>query len=204
MSVRHPVFARLFVRLEAASRSETGEHRDRLLAGLSGRVLEVGAGHGANFARYPSTVTEVVAVEPEPYLRGKAVEAARSAPVPVSVVDGLADALPAGDGEFDAVVLSLVLCSVPDPAAALREARRVLRTGGEARVYEHVVARNRMALAQRLVAPVWSRLFGGCRPDRDTVAALTAAGLAIESLDRFVMWKAAAASPHVLVRARAT
>ena len=113
------------------------EHRRRLVAGLSGRVIEVGAGHGANFAHYPAGVTEVVAVEPEPTLRGLAEKAARAAAVRVSVLDGTAEALP-GDG-YDAAVTSLVLCSVPDQATALAEIRRVLRPGGELRFYEHVV-----------------------------------------------------------------
>ena len=107
-------------------------------AGLTGRVVEVGAGNGLNFGHYPATVTEVVAVEPEPYLRERAEEAARAAPVDVTVVVGLADALPAEDGAFDAAVASLVLCSVPDQAGALAELRRVVRPDGELRFYEHV------------------------------------------------------------------
>src|SRR5689334_4100635 len=99
------------------SRHEPAEivrHREELLAGLSGRVIEVGAGVGSNFGRYPSTVDEVVAVEPEPYLRERARSAAAEAPVRIEVVDGVADDLPGGDASFDAAVACLVLCSVPD------------------------------------------------------------------------------------------
>ncbi|MBA2280031.1 MAG: hypothetical protein H0W25_02200 [Acidimicrobiia bacterium] len=93
--VHHPVFARVYDRLSAASgRAGVAEHRDRLLAGVSGRVVEVGAGNGLNFAHYPSTVAEVVAVEPERYLRARAEEAATAAPVPVTVVEGTATWLP--------------------------------------------------------------------------------------------------------------
>src|SRR5688500_13593143 len=117
-----------------------GEERGRLLAGLGGEVVEVGAGNGMNFRHYPGTVTRVLAVEPEARLRAIAGRNAARAPVPVEVVDGVADHLPAGDAAFDAAVTSLVLCTVPDPARALAEVRRVLRPGGELRFLEHVAA----------------------------------------------------------------
>lgn len=90
-SVRHPIFARVFDRLsEREERLGQAEHRREMLTGLSGRVVELGAGNGINFRHYPRTVTELVAVEPEPYLRERAVEAASNAPVPVNVMDGFA------------------------------------------------------------------------------------------------------------------
>jgi ubiquinone/menaquinone biosynthesis C-methylase UbiE len=182
--VHHPIFARLYARISpGAERKGAGEHRDELLAGLEGRVIEVGAGNGLNFSHYPASVTEVVAVEPERYLRAKAVEAARRASVPVTVVDGTADALPAEDGAFDAAVASLVLCSVPDQDAALAEIRRVLRPGGELRFYEHVIDdKPRVASLQRKLDDynIWPRLAGGCHVARDTGAAIERAGFAIE------------------------
>src|SRR4051794_7422805 len=105
-------------------------HRRELLDGLEGRVVEIGAGTGASFRHYPLGVSEVVAVEPEPYLHALATQAARGAAVPVRVVDATAEALPLDDGSCDAAVASLVLCSVADPAVALAELRRVLRPGG--------------------------------------------------------------------------
>ena len=92
------------------------EYGQEMLAGLTGRVMEVGPGNGLNFPHYPVSVQEVVAVEPEPYLRSRAVEAAAAAPVPIRVADGSADELPAPDGSFDAVVVSGLLCSVADPS----------------------------------------------------------------------------------------
>src|SRR5207247_3262497 len=107
-------------------RRGTGAQRDRALAGLTGRVIEVGAGNGMNFGHYPAAVAEVAAVEPDDRLRALAERAAAGAGVPVRVVPGHADALPFGDNSFDAAVASLVLCSVPDPRRSLAELRRVL------------------------------------------------------------------------------
>jgi ubiquinone/menaquinone biosynthesis C-methylase UbiE len=114
-TVRHPIFAPAFDRISPLMEREAGPRRDELLARLSGRVVEIAAGNGANFAHYPPTVDEVIAVEPEAYLRERATERASSATVPVDVRDGLADDLPLEDASVDAVVISLVLCSVPDP-----------------------------------------------------------------------------------------
>jgi ubiquinone/menaquinone biosynthesis C-methylase UbiE len=182
-SVHHPLFARIYTHVLA--RHEPAEllaFRDELLAGLSGRVVEVGAGSGANFAHYPPEVGEVVAVEPEAYLREQALAAAPQAPVPVTVLDGVADALPLQDASCDAAVACLVLCSVPDQASALAELRRVLKPGGELRFLEHVRGTTpRMVRWQRVVdRTFWPRAFGGCHTARDTVAAIEAAGFALE------------------------
>jgi len=164
----------------------TAQHRDRLLAGLSGRVIEVGAGNGLNFDHYPDTVDEVVAVEPEDRLRRLAERAAERARVRVRVVAGHADALPAEDASFDAAVTSLVLCSVPNVGRALAEVRRVLRAGGELRFFEHVRSdRLVLGVLQDVITPVWSRAGGGCHPNRDTGAAIRTAGFDVVALDRF-------------------
>lgn len=188
--------------MEAAG---VAEHRGRLLAGLVGRVVEVGAGNGLNFSHYPDTVTEVIAVEPESYLRARAELAAQNAPVKVTVVDGDAERLPLGDASVDAAVTSLVLCSVTDPTAALTEIRRVLRPGGELRFYEHVLADNAgLARLQRLVDPVWSRFAGGCRLTRNTLEAVQAAGLIVDECEQFLFEPcllAKLAAPHILGRA---
>lgn len=184
---QHPRFARMYERISADSeRRGTAAHRDRALAGLSGRVIEVGAGNGMNFTHYPQTVSEVVAVEPDDHLRALAATAAARAPVPVQVVAGHADGLPYGDASFDAGVASLVLCSVPDPVRSLAELRRVIRPGGELRFFEHVRSdRALIGLLQDLVTPVWSRAGGGCHLNRDLAADIAAAGFGIEQLDRF-------------------
>jgi ubiquinone/menaquinone biosynthesis C-methylase UbiE len=172
--VNNPLFARWFARYGGRNEERGNrELRKEMLAGLSGLVLEVGPGSGLNFPHYPSTVREVVAVEPEPYLRSRAVEAAAAAPVPIRVVDGTADELPAADGSFDAVVVSGLLCSVADPAAALGEFNRVLRPGGELRFYEHVRSRDVLFAAYQQAADlVWPHMLGGCHTQRQTRAAI--------------------------------
>jgi ubiquinone/menaquinone biosynthesis C-methylase UbiE len=174
-----------------------------LLAGLSGVVVEVGCGLGRLFPRYPATVGRLVAVEPDAELRAGAARAVQALPFPAEVLDGDAGRLPLPDGSVDAVVVAEVLCSVPDQRAALAEVRRVLRPGGELRVFEHVVAEPVLGrLAQHLLdATVWPRLLGGCHPTRDTTAALQAAGFGTTGLRR--VWSAStplgwAAGPHVL------
>jgi SAM-dependent methyltransferase len=196
-AVRHPLFARFFDRF-AARDEERGqaELRRELLAGLTGRVVELGAGNGLNFGHYPGTVAAVVAVEPEAYLRERAVAAARLAPVGVRVVGGVAGQIPAADGAFDAAVVSGVLCSVVDAAAALAEVRRVLRPGGELRFYEHVRAAGRVrGRGQDLADLLWPRMMGGCHPNRDTRTVIERAGYQIVRCRSLVFPPAARFSP---------
>jgi ubiquinone/menaquinone biosynthesis C-methylase UbiE len=206
-AVRHPVFARVYERVaQMAERRGGAEHRRRMLEGLAGRVIEVGAGSGANFSRYPSTVSEVVALEPEQYLRERAQRAAEGAPVPISVLDGVGGNLPGGDQGFDAGVAALVLCTVPDQQQALAELFRVIRPGGELRFYEHVVAdRKWKARYQRFAdATFWPHVAGGCHLARDTTTGIAQAGFEIETCERFPFSPASfiPSDPHVLGTAR--
>ncbi|MFI1188254.1 class I SAM-dependent methyltransferase [Streptomyces californicus] len=179
-AVHHPVFARFYARFSVAADAKGGiaAYREELLAGLSGRVVEIGAGNGLNFAHYPGAVSEVVALEPERSLRQLAVRAALRADVPVDVVPGAAEAIPMKSEGFDAAVASLVLCTVRDLPRALAEIRRVLRPGGELRFFEHGTAQGRTLAAVQRVADrtVWPALFGGCHTARDPLAAIEAAG----------------------------
>jgi ubiquinone/menaquinone biosynthesis C-methylase UbiE len=183
--VSHPVFARLYSRFVVPAMNKEGaeELRRRTLAGLSGTVVDVGAGDGANFALYPDEVERIIAIEPEPYLRERA---SAHADERVELRDAVAEQLPVGAGEADAVVFTFVLCSV-DQQAALAEARRVLRAGGELRFLEHVRAHEpgAMRTVQRaLDATVWPRLFGGCHCGRDTAKAIEQSGFAVAAIER--------------------
>jgi ubiquinone/menaquinone biosynthesis C-methylase UbiE len=206
--VNRPWFARVLARASRIEARKGGtEHRRRLLAGLEGHIVEVGAGTGNNFGHYPPSVTQVVAVEPESNLRAMAREAARDASVRVVVVDALGDHLPIADGSMDAAVVAGVLCSVPDPDRALAELGRVVRPDGELRFYEHVRSRRRVAsLLQGLLgATVWPRVMGGCRPDRTTETTIAAAGFEIESCERFSFRPTVLSvpvAPRILGRAR--
>jgi ubiquinone/menaquinone biosynthesis C-methylase UbiE len=201
-SIHHPIFARIYPKMaKAMERGGMAEHRRALLAGLTGTVIEVGAGDGLNFRHYPPTVTRVLAVEPEPHLRSLADTAATHAPVQVEVVDGLAERLPVETGSVDAVVVSLVLCSVRDQSAALREFQRVLRPGGQLRFLEHVRAGARgWARVQRVLdATIWPRIAGGCHISRDTARAIEQSGFIVGRCDEFLFPNARTPSSfHIL------
>lgn len=184
-----PLFARGWVLASPVmERFGLARARRRLVAGLSGTVVEVGAGSGVTFEHYPPEVTRVVAVEPDPHLReharrraGRLVHAVGDGPS-IEVVDSVAEALPVGDADADAVVFGLVLCTVPDVPAALAEARRVLAPGGQLRLLEHVRADGLPGRVADRIAPVWRRLGGGCRPNQDTGALIAEAGFDVSDL----------------------
>jgi ubiquinone/menaquinone biosynthesis C-methylase UbiE len=207
-SESRPVFARVYQRLAAAMERRGGdEHRRRLVDGLAGAVLEVGAGHGINFPYYPQEVARLVAVEPETRLREAAEAAALRAPVPVEVRAGQAERLPFASATFDGAVVSLMLCSVDDPGAALAEIRRVLKPGGTLRVYEHVrSSRPRLARVQRAVDVVWPHVAAGCRTSRDTRGEIERAGFVWDDLEEFRFPEGRVplpTAPHLLGRAHA-
>jgi ubiquinone/menaquinone biosynthesis C-methylase UbiE len=180
-------FARYVERREARS-PDPGfrELRRRLVACLAGAVVEVGAGGGPTFEHYQPEVERLLAVEPDPVARAQAAERAASVPIQIEIVEGFADSLPAADASYDAAVVSGLLCSVPDPQAALEELRRVLRPGGELRFLEHVRSGNPAfrGLQRAVDRLFWTRALGGCETTRDTLGAIRAAGFEVESLER--------------------
>ena len=154
--------------------------RDWLAGGARGRVLEIGGGTGRNLPRY-APGTALVAVDPNPENLGRA---RRRAP-DVPLVQARAEALPFRDGAFDTVVTSLVLCSVDDPPRALAELRRVLAPAGSLRALEHVRARGAAwGRLQDALQPAWTAITGGCHPNRDTEAAVEAAGFRVQEEGR--------------------
>lgn len=206
--MRHRFWAPILARIMEGGEARGGtEHRRENLAGLSGRVLELGAGTGVNFAHYGSEVTEVVAAEPEPYMLAQAEKAAAKAPVPVRIVDWPAEALDTPDASFDAGVSSLVLCCIGDPRRALAELFRVIRPGGELRYYEHVRADTAGLARVQVVADRIgiSKLTGNEDFARQTPLRIREAGFAVERERRFRFQPGPLdfiAAPHVLGVAR--
>jgi SAM-dependent methyltransferase len=180
-SFDHPFFARVWTMKAARESQALHDLRRENLAGLSGRVLEVGAGTGTTFALYPDTVREVLALEPEPRLFTQARHAATEAPVPVTVIPAAIETLSAAE-PFDAVVCALVLCSVADLGQALAQIKSVLKVGGELSYLEHVASSGWPGRLQRLAdATVWPRLSGNCHTHRDTEHAILEAGFTIDT-----------------------
>ena len=182
--VSNPFFARVWTVLSAHETEALTRLRKENLAGLSGRVLEVGAGTGTNFALYPDTVGQVVAVEPEASLLVHARTAAATAPVPVRVTGESIEAL-TDPGPFDAVVCSLVLGTVDDADSVVRQLFSRLKPGGELRYMEHVASNGWRGRIQRVAdATVWPRLFGNCHTHRDTERTIAAAGFTVGTARR--------------------
>lgn len=200
----HRLFAFFYAHMAPRAEGDgTGERRHSLLAGIRGRVLELGAGTGLNLPHYPEEVSEVVAIEPDPFMLKRLVRAAVFTSVPVRVERAVAEALPLPDASVDAVVSTLVLCSVRDPAASLAEVRRVLRPEGRLLFYEHVRSED-LAFARR--QDRWERPWGavgaGCHPNRDTVARIEASGFELEELERVDVPGTWLARPHAMGVAR--
>jgi ubiquinone/menaquinone biosynthesis C-methylase UbiE len=199
-----PLFSRFYAKVSPGMEAEgMADLRRELLAPMTGEVVEVGAGNGLNFAHYPPAVTRVIAVEPEPRLRGLATEAARQATASVTVASGTAERLPLPDHSVDGAVLCLVLCSIVDRAAALTELRRVLRPGGMLRFLEHTITDTPgLARVQQIAdATIWPLLTGGCHTATDPAGDIAAAGFALAGVRRLRFPKTGPvipASPHVL------
>lgn len=182
----HPRFA-AFVDWQSrmAERGPMGRHRRRVAGAAAGRVLEVGAGPGSNFAFY-GPLEGLVALDPDPHMLRRARRNARRSGRRAALVRASAEALPFADASFDAVVATHVFCTVPDPDRGLAECARVLRPGGRFYFWEHVRADRPFWQAfQNWVTPLWRWVGAGCHPNRDTAAAIRRAGLVLEEMDAF-------------------
>jgi SAM-dependent methyltransferase len=171
-------FAALYDRaFERTEKAGLARMRSELLAGAGGRVVELGAGTGLNLELYPEAVTDLVLVEPDPHmakrLRARVGESQRRAEIAAAPAEGL----PFADASFDTAVSTLVLCTVPDPAAALAELTRVLKPGGRLLFIEHLRSSDRgLARWQDRLEGPWRFLGDGCHCNRDTLATLSACG----------------------------
>ncbi|HWI96564.1 MAG TPA: class I SAM-dependent methyltransferase [Solirubrobacterales bacterium] len=177
-------FAALYDRgLKATEENGLRDMRREVLSGASGRTVDLGAGTGVNLDLYPGAVSELVMVEPDPHmfkqLRAKA--AGRGG---VELLEASAQELPFADGSFDTAVFTLVLCTVPDPELALREAARVLKPGGKLLFIEHVRAEEAgLASWQDRLEKPWRFLADGCHCNRDTVAMIEGSPLKLELVE---------------------
>jgi ubiquinone/menaquinone biosynthesis C-methylase UbiE len=159
--------------------------REKTLRGLRGRVLELGIGTGRNIPLYPPALGSLVGVDPDEVMLRKAGKRAREASFPVELIPASAEGLPFENESFDAVVATLAFCTIPEPEKALSETRRVLKTGGEFRLLEHVKMEHEpVAWLQEKVTPLWKHLAGGCHLDRDTLVAVREAGFDAERVER--------------------
>jgi ubiquinone/menaquinone biosynthesis C-methylase UbiE len=184
------------------------DKRRELLAQASGATLELGAGTGHNLRHYPAAVDRLMLTEPDPHMAKRLrTQLEESGPSGAEVVEAGAEALPFGDDEFDTVVATLVLCTVPDPRAALDEVARVLRPGGRLLFMEHVRAHTpRRARWQDRLNPVQNRLFGGCNLNRPTATTIKTSPLQVEELhdDRMPRVGGPLVEPMIVGSARAT
>ena len=181
----HKWFASIYDKMLASEEKKyLGAIREDMLKDVSGNVLEVGAGTGANF-QYYQPGAHVTAIEPDPYMLQRAQERAANAAVNIDLRQVAADQLPFPDAAFDFVIATLVLCSVSDPQKVLSEIYRVLRPGSEYRLYEHVRYQNPIGgLMQDAVTPVWQWFGAGCHPNRDTERLVREAGFEVVSSQR--------------------
>jgi ubiquinone/menaquinone biosynthesis C-methylase UbiE len=173
----HKWFASIYDKMLASQeKSFLGAIRREMLSDVAGEVLEIGAGTGANFQYYREGA-HVTAIEPDPYMLERARSRAESATATIDLQQVAAETLPFPDAGFDYVIDTLVLCSVRDPRKVLAEIKRVLKPGGELRLYEHVRYQNPIgALAQDIISPAWQWFGAGCHPNRDTGRTLREAG----------------------------
>lgn len=169
---------------KACRSSEILEERRRWVPRAHGNVLELGVGSGLNLAFYDrARVEKVTGIDPSAPLLARARARVADAPVPVELVEGMAERLPFDARSFDSVLVTFSLCSVDDPARVLAEVRRVLRPGGELVFVEHGLAPDaRTQRWQRRLTPIWRRIGGGCRLDRDVAGTLRGAGFELGEL----------------------
>lgn len=179
----HRLFAAIYDRMSRpVERGWLGELRSQLVGDLTGDVLDIGAGTGANLPHFRDA-TKVVAAEPDPAMRQRLHAKLSETRGPVEISSATAEALPFPDDSFDAATFMLVLCSVDDPDRALAEARRVLKPGARLVFIEHVRSTGRMATWQDRLEPLWVRIGAGCHPNRDTQAAIEQAGFTIQQIE---------------------
>ena len=162
------------------------EERKKALAGVTGTVLEVGFGSGRNLPWYPPGVRRVVAVDPSRESARLARARIADAPFPVEYLPLGGEELSAPDQSFDAVVSTFTLCTIPDPAAALRQIRRVLKPGGKLFFVEHGLSNEPSVQRwQHRLNGMQNVVFGGCNTNRDMRALIQHAGFTVDEIEQY-------------------
>ncbi len=204
--IRKGLRQRLFAWMHAQEEADdydalVAPYKRQLLGDLSGSILEIGAGTGENFAFYPRGI-DWYGVEPNLYMQERLLKRASENGIEGRLYSGTAEALPLPDSSVDAVVSTLVLCSVSDQVRALSEIKRVLKPGGRFVFIEHVAApsHSRQWWEQKLIKPIWKFAADGCNVDRDTGGAIRRAGFASVEIETFNA-PLAIASPHIAGKA---
>ncbi len=171
--------------LKATEEAGLGEMRSELLAGARGRTIELGAGTGVNLDLYPEAVADLVLIEPDPHMAKRLRERLSRSPRPGTIAESPAEHLPFESDSFDTAVATLVLCTVPDPAAAIAELERVLKPGGRLLFIEHVRSQEPgLARWQDRLEKPWRFLGDGCHCNRDTVATLEGSRFDLAEVER--------------------
>jgi ubiquinone/menaquinone biosynthesis C-methylase UbiE len=185
MPSKSRLFAAIYDRVTASAERSVFPKWRRFIAGeAKGRILEIGAGTGANLPYYPKGA-QVTVIEPNPHMLKRLKARAERLGVEVVCLEQAVERLPFPDASFDTVVITLVLCSVDEPEQSLHEIARVLAKGGELRFMEHVRSERGWRRFQDVTTPLWRRLAGGCHPNRNTVAAMKASGFDLVDLHHF-------------------
>ncbi len=179
----HSMFARIYDLLMVPNdRFGLRHQRARLCRDATGRVLEIAVGTGLNLGHYEEADL-VVGIDNNTGMLRRAIRRTWEAPAPVDLVAADARRLPFPDNEFDAVVVALSLCTIPEPDRVLAEVARVTRSAGTLHFLEHVRSpRDRMARFQDRIHPAWERVSGGCRANQDTEEILRKSPWTIQDL----------------------
>lgn len=177
------------------------EHRKELCSGLSGRILEIGPGTGSNLEHYSNKVS-LTGLEPNPHMQKYLNKKARQTGTSIEIITGTSEEIPAADESFDAVVSTLVLCSVESLEKSLSEIKRVLKPGGQFSFIEHVAAPKNTWLrtAQSFIKPLWKWKTDGCHPDRETWKSIENTGFDYVEIEHFRL-SLFLVAPHIMGKA---
>jgi len=185
-TLRQRIFAWALAHFNTKYERFVEQYKQQLFSGLSGTVLEIGPGAGANLRYFARPDVHWIGIEPNPFMEKYLGEEAARLGMQIEIRPGTAEKLTIPNASIDAVLATLVLCCVDDPQLSLTEVLRVLKPGGTFVFIEHVAAPRgtRLRCIQNLIAPLWRQLGDGCHPNRETWTTLEQAGFRKLNYDR--------------------